>query len=484
MHSDIFPSYRGVMEYVCQGCQGRYPAEELHYTCPHCDSVFLLENTAFGELAEKSPQEWRALFDARRAGKNPALQGVFLFYELVAPIIDEQDVVWLGEGQTPIIEARTSLRRLVGQPLAFKNEGQNPSGSFKDRGMACAFSYLQAMIRKYGWNEVLTVCASTGDTSASAAMYAAYVEGPVTSAVLLPRDRVTPQQLAQPLGSGAMVLELPGVFDDCMQVVEHLADHYHVALLNSKNSWRILGQETFAYEVAQWYGWDMAGKAVFVPIGNAGNISAVLSGFLKLAELRIIERLPKILGVQSSHADPIFRYYAQDEAGRHYEPVQVAPSVAQAAMIGNPVSFPRVTSLVERYEARAGRGSFAVVQVEEQEIIEGMLLANARGHIACTQGGECLAGLIRARQDGLLEADETAILDATAHSLKFLGFQQAYFDRTLSPEYEIKPREEQINRPQAVLVDESLPAQGQADFIARAAEEVVRLLSLRDREME
>lgn len=107
--------------------------------------------------------------------------------------------------------------------------------------MACAFSYLKWLCRRHDWDEVLTVCASTGDTSAAAALYAAYVGPPLKSVVLLPHGKVTPQQISQPLGSGATVLELPGVFDDCMKVVEHLAENYRVALLNSKNSWRILG---------------------------------------------------------------------------------------------------------------------------------------------------------------------------------------------------------------------------------------------------
>ena len=205
---------------------------------------------------------------------------------------------------------------------------------------------------------MLAICASTGDTSAAAALYSAYLGDQVASAVLLPQGKVTPQQLAQPLGSGARVLEIPGVFDDCMKVVEALADNYQVALLNSKNSWRIRGQESYAYEVAQWFDYDLAGKVVVVPIGNAGNITAIMQGFLRLHDLQIIETLPRILGVQSRHADPVFRYYLEpDSSKRIFKPVTVTPSVAQAAMIGNPVSMPRVIRLVEEYHRRAGDGS-------------------------------------------------------------------------------------------------------------------------------
>lgn len=466
------------MEYVCQDCGSRYSAMELHYTCPSCGGVFLLADKNFHSLVQKGGKYWREIFDARAASKDPALSGIFRFYELMAPILEREDIVWLGEAHTPIINATSKLRSEVGVELAFKNDGQNPSASFKDRGMACAFSYLQSMVRQQGWDQILTVCASTGDTSASAAMYAAYVGDPIKSVVLLPQGKVTPQQLSQPLGSGATVLELPGFFDECMMVVEYLADNYRVALLNSKNSWRILGQESYAYEIAQWYDWDLSGKVIFVPIGNAGNISAVLSGFLKLHKLGIISALPRVMGVQSHHADPVYRFYSQPEENRKYQPVQVSASVAQAAMIGNPVSFPRVRTLVEEYVKQGGENSFTVVQVREQEIIEGMLRANKYGHIACTQGGECLAGLLKSRREGLIDRSETAILDATAHSLKFQQFQEKYFDNTFPPEYEIEPKQEYINRPVAVFPEEVRDRLGKEEYIAQSAQEIVKRLGL------
>lgn len=248
--ANVFPTYRGEMEYVCLGCQARYPIDELHYTCPSCKGVFLLEDTGFSELEKTPGQAWRDIFDLRAATKNPALRGIFRFYELMAPVVAEEHIVYLGEGNTPVTRSSPALERLVGQSMAFKNDGQNPSASFKDRGMACAYSYLRHLVAKHDWDNVLTICASTGDTSAAAALYAAYVGEPLTSVVLLPQGKVTAQQLSQPLGSGAKVLEIPGVFDDCMKVVEYLADHYRVALLNSKNAWRILGQESYAFAAA------------------------------------------------------------------------------------------------------------------------------------------------------------------------------------------------------------------------------------------
>ena len=153
-------------------------------------------------MKEKGGQYWRDLFDARRATRSKALRGIFRFYELMAPVLEEEDIVYLGEGDTPIIEASAALQKHVGRRFAYKNDGMNPSASFKDRGMAGAYSYLKSLVRKNGWNEVLTICASTGDTSAAAAMYGAYVGDPIRTVVLLPHGKVTPAQLAQPLGSG------------------------------------------------------------------------------------------------------------------------------------------------------------------------------------------------------------------------------------------------------------------------------------------
>ncbi len=473
-----FPTYRGELQYVCLGCNERHDSAELLYTCPTCGDVFLLEDNNFDELKKHDGAYWRALFDARASTRHTALRGIFRYYELMAPVMDAEDIVYLGEGHTPIVDASPALKKHLGLDFAYKNDGQNPSASFKDRGMACAFSYLQALVRKNNWEEVLTVCASTGDTSAAAAQYAAYVGGAIKSVVLLPHGKVTPQQLAQPLGSGARVLEMPGVFDDCMKVVENLTDTCRVALLNSKNSWRILGQESYAYEVAQWYGWDVSNINLFVPIGNAGNISAIMSGFLKMHTLGIIETLPRIFGVQSHHADPVYRYYAADEQSRVWEPVAVKASVAQAAMIGNPVSFPRVQKLVKAYTERAGEDAFHVIQVTEQQTIDAMLIANKHGHIACTQGGECLAGLRRAVELKLVQEGQKAVLDATAHSIKFSGFQDMYFSDTYPPEYGITPQKELMNSPELLLDAEDKKGLNSKEYTTKVADIIIKKLAL------
>ncbi|GHV55016.1 threonine synthase [Deltaproteobacteria bacterium] len=476
---DAFPAYRGDMRYRCLACGKEYDIDELLYTCPACGEVLLLTDKNFASLRETSGKVWRKIFDARASTRKPALRGIFRFYEIMAPILDEDDILYLGEGNTPIIAASPAFSEKIGSRFAYKNEGQNPSASFKDRGMACAFSYVRSLARKHKWTSLLTICASTGDTSASAALYASYAGDPIKSVVLLPQGKVTPQQLSQPLGSGATVLEIPGVFDDCMKVVEQLAEGYRVALLNSKNSWRILGQESFSFEVAQWYGWDVGNIALFVPIGNAGNITAIMSGFLKLLELGIITTLPRIFGVQSEHADPVFRYYSVPEKDKRvYSPVSVKPSVAQAAMIGNPVSFPRVKFLAEKYLALGGEDAFAVLQVTEQSIMDSMLEANRHGHIACTQGGESLAGLKIARRHGLLRKGETAVLDSTAHALKFMDFQNMYFTNSFPAAYGVQPDKTRANAPKLVMDNAKKASLDEKEFVRESALAVAKMLGL------
>ena len=478
------------MVYRCLGCGETFDIEDLYYVCPRCRQVLLIEDLQAKRLRDLPGSLWHQIFDYRKMLNEPALKGIYRYHELIGPCLPLDNIVYLGEGGTPIIQANGWLQERVGINLYFKNDGQNPSASFKDRGMASAFSYLSHMIESGKFKDVLAVCASTGDTSAAAALYAAYMSQNIKSAVLLPHGKVTPQQLSQPLGSGAQVFEIPGVFDDCMKVVEKLSETYQVALLNSKNAWRILGQESYAYEIAQDFDYDLNHIVVVVPIGNAGNITAVMRGFLKFQDAGIISQLPKIIGVQSEHAKPVYRYYKESRPEkRRFEPVTVRSSVAQAAMIGNPVSMPRVIQLVEQYQ-KYGGGRVCFVQVSEQDIMDWHLLANRNGHIACTHGGECLAGLVRALEAGYVTPDETAILDSTAHALKFAGFQNLYFDDGFPPEFQIQPKPDLKNAPVLMkpegldrLPETGKPLEGEAfqQFVAQVAQDIAAALKLKTR---
>lgn len=444
----LIPKSDGSISYRCLECKNESSIDRLLYTCPDCGSVLMLQDNNFDRLSKIGGETWRKVFDYRRMLNYQPLKGIFRYYEFIAPVIPIEHIVYLGEGHTPMVEANEQLKDMVGLNFYYKDDGLNPSASFKDRGMACALSFINYFASKNKLDNLLAICASTGDTSASAALYASYLADLVKSAVLLPHGKVTPQQLAQPLGSGAKVLEIPGVFDDCMKVVEALADNYHVALLNSKNSWRILGQESFSYEISQDFDYEVADKVIVLPIGNAGNITAIMNGFLKFFQAGITDGLPKIIGVQSEHADPVYKYYLESIPDkRRFKPVTVNSSVAQAAMIGNPVSMPRVIKLFQEYNNAADDLKIFIVQVTEQDIMDSMIIANRNGNIVCTQGGESLAGLKKAKTEGFILNNETCILDSTAHMLKFLTFQEMYFEDSFPPEFKIKPKNEFKNAP-------------------------------------
>jgi threonine synthase len=487
----LIPEPSGKMFYRCLICGDEFDIDHLLYTCPSCGGILMLYHQTAGETHKKGGALWRRIFDFRRMLNVNPLKGIFRYYEFIAPIIPLDSILYLGEAHTPMVMANHKLEKVVGRPFYFKNEGLNPSLSFKDRGMACALSFLHYFTTRKGIKELLTICASTGDTSASAALYAAYLTDLLVSAVLLPQGKVTLPQLSQPLGSGATVLEMPGVFDDCMQVVEKLSETYNVALLNSKNSWRILGQESYSFEIAQEVDYEVGDKVIVVPIGNAGNIAAIISGFLKFFKANVISALPKILGVQSKHANPVYLYYLEDDpTRRQFKPVHVKSSVAQAAMIGNPVSMPRVIELVKEYNQKADQQRIFVTEVTEQEIMDAMIIANKNGHIVCTQGGESMAGFIKAITSGLVSKGEIGILAATAHVLKFASFQDMYLNNRFPPEFKVTPREEFRNAPISIqpegleqLLQSGTPIQGRDRdlFIDAIVAEVVKVLHLEKR---
>jgi len=487
----LIPEPSGRMLYWCLECKNEFDIDQLLYTCPSCGGLLMLYHEGEEEIRNREGAVWRRIFDYRRMLNFNPLRGIFRYYEFIAPIIPLKFILYLGEAHNPIVMANQNLECAVGRPFYFKNEGLNPSLSFKDRGMACAVSFLNYFAKKKNIKDLLTICASTGDTSASGALYSAYLTDLISSAVLLPKGKVTIQQLLQPLGSGATVLEMPGVFDDCMKVVEELSENYNVALLNSKNSWRILGQESFAFEIAQDFDYTLADKVVVIPIGNAGNITAIMSGFLKFLKAKIITELPKIIGVQSSHADPVYRYYLEEDPSKQqFEPITVKASVAQAAMIGNPVSMPRVIDLVREYNQVAGQKSIFVIQVTEQEIMDAMIQANKNGHVSCTQGGESMAGFAKAIREGLVSKGEIGILAATAHVLKFSSFQEMYLTNRFPPEFEVTPNKKFTNIPIQVKPDDlrKLPQSAKPIqekeldlFIKANAEKIARILHLKKR---
>jgi threonine synthase len=303
-------------------------------------------------------------------------------------------VVTLGEGNTPLVEAE-KLSRQLGCEVWIKVEGANPTGSFKDRGMTVAVSTAVAR------GAAMVICASTGNTSASAAAYAA--RAGLACAVLVPQGKIAVGKLAQALVHGARLLQVNGNFDDCLTLVRKLADSYQVALVNSVNPDRLQGQKTAAFEII-----DVLGDAPDVhclPVGNAGNICAYWMGYTEYLADGKATRAPRMLGFQASGAAPIV-------TGR---PVPAPSTIATAIRIGNPASW----RLAET--ARDESGGLIGSVTDEQILAAYRLLASKEavfGELASAAG---VAGLLQAREAGQVPAGSLVVCTISGNGLKEPG---------------------------------------------------------------
>ncbi|MHC5002534.1 MAG: threonine synthase, partial [Planctomycetota bacterium] len=302
----------------CIGCGAVHDATEIRYRCGCGD---LLEVRHDLERIRRRHPDLRDEFDRRLAERTgPYRSGVWRYHELILPDLPVDAIVTSGEGNTTLYHG-PRLSRLFGTPhLYLKHEGENPTLSFKDRGMTAGVSWA----RHLGVRHV--ACASTGDTSAALAAYAARVDG-LDAIVLLPRDKVSPEQLSQPICYGATTLALDTDFDGCMRLVRRLSEEHPVYLLNSMNSFRIEGQKAIGLEVCQQLGWSAPDWFV-IPVGNAGNVSALGKGLDEAHALGLIDRRPRIAGVQVEAADPFVRSWESGFSER--VTVTAGPTLASA----------------------------------------------------------------------------------------------------------------------------------------------------------
>lgn len=317
-------------------------------------------------------------------------QGVVAAYGDRLPIADGAIPVTLGEGGTPLVRSE-ALSGETGCEVHLKIEGANPTGSFKDRGMAVAITNARAAGAK------AVVCASTGNTSASAAAYAA--RAGMTCGVIVPRGRVAMGKLAQALVHGARILEIDGNFDEALEVARELADRYPVTLVNSVNPDRIEGQKTLAFEVC-----DALGEAPgyhLLPVGNAGNITSHWLGYAEYAADGLIARPPVLLGFQAAGAAPIVRG----------EPIASPTTIATAIRIGNPASW-------EQAEKAAAESGGAIEAVTDRQILQAYRRLAAEGVFCEMASAASVAGLLRASGEGRLDRGATVVCVLTGHGLK------------------------------------------------------------------
>jgi threonine synthase len=321
-------------------------------------------------------QPWRGLIEA---------------YRDRLPVTDATPVITLFEGNTPLLPAPVLSERTDCE-VYLKVEGANPTGSFKDRGMTVAISHAAAD------GAQAVICASTGNTSASAAAYA--VRAGMTCAVLVPQGKIALGKMAQALVHGARLLQVDGNFDDCLELARKLAVDYPVALVNSVNPYRIEGQKTAAFEVC-----DALGRAPDVhciPVGNAGNITAYWKGYREYANDGVIENTPRMFGFQAEGAAPIVRG----------EPVLEPETVATAIRVGNPASWAGAVA------ARDESNGLIDLVTDEQILHAYRLLPSKEGVFVEPGSASSVAGLLRTAQDGRLPKGSLAVCTVTGHGLK------------------------------------------------------------------
>ena len=421
--------YRAAFRCIA-GCPVEHSLLEPLYRCPTCGNLLEVAHDV-SRLRDRAPGTWIRLFDERYKRTTwPYGSSVWGKKEWVCPIISDENIVSMDEGGTNLFWAERFGRELGLQELWVKLCGNSHTGSFKDLGMTVLVSVVRQMITEGGTIRAVA-CASTGDTSASLAAYAA--AGGIPAIVILPRGKVSTGQLVQPLANGARVLALDTDFDGCMAIVKRLATEEGIYLANSMNSLRLEGQKTVAIEIVQQFDWEVP-DVVIIPGGNLGNVSALGAGFEMMFELGVIARRPRIVVAQAAAANPLYLAYTNNW---DFEPVQAQPTQASAIQIGNPVSIQKAIRTLEAYDG-------IVEQATESELADAAARADRTGMFNCPHTGVALAVLIKLRDRGEIDASDRVVVISTASGLKFTDFKLGYHEGRLpeiTPAYANLPTE-------------------------------------------
>ena len=408
--------YRAAFRCIA-GCPAEHSLLDPLYRCPTCDNLLEVVHD-LSRLRDRAPGAWVRLFDERYKRTTwPYGSAVWGKKEWVCPIVSDENIVSMDEGGTNLFWAERFGRELGLRELWVKLCGNSHTGSFKDLGMTVLVSVVRQMITE-GRTIRAVACASTGDTSASLAAYAA--AGGIPAIVILPRGKVSTAQLVQPLANGATVLSLDTDFDGCMAIVKRLAMEEGIYLANSMNSLRLEGQKTVAIEIVQQFDWKVP-DVVIIPGGNLGNVSALGAGFEIMMELGIIARRPRIVVAQAAAANPLYLAYKNNWA---FEPVAAQPTQASAIQIGNPVSIQKAIRTLQRYNG-------IVEQATESELADTAARADRTGMFNCPHTGVALAVLVKLRDRGDIDTSERVVIISTASGLKFTDFKLGYHEGRL-----------------------------------------------------
>jgi threonine synthase len=384
----------------CIGC-GRTALAD-RFRCEHCRDLLEIIYPGWDERGPGglSSAALKQLWRNRRSSLDPVDQsGVWRFRE-VLPEISSHEIITIREGNTPVYELPHCAKSAGMRRLFAKHQGMNPTGSFKDTGMTVAASFA----RQAGYRWV--ACASTGNTSASMAAYAA--RGGLHSLVLIPDGKISWSKLSQSLDYGAITCQLKTDFDGCVRVLNEVVERMPVYLLNSVNPYRVEGQKTAAFELLEQFDWQPPDH-IIVPGGNLANSSAIGKALREMKQLGFISRLPKVSVIQAEGANPLVRTI-HETGGKKLVPVH-AETMATAIRIGNPASWKKAIRVIRETEG-------AVEQASEFEIAVAKAEIGAEG-IGCEPASAVtLAGLKKLVRSGFVKPNECVVLVLTGHLLK------------------------------------------------------------------
>jgi threonine synthase len=403
--------YRAAFRCI-SGCPGQYSLFRPLYRCPVCGDLLEVAHDVEA-LGDRSAGAWMRLFDDRYKRTTwPYGSAVWGKKEWVCPDVRDDQVVSMDEGGTNLLWAERYGASLGVPDLWVKQCGNSHTGSFKDLGMTVLVSVVRQMMAD-GQPVRAIACASTGDTSASLAAYAAAAGIPAI--VLLPKGKVSVAQLLQPIANGAMVLSLDTDFDGCMDIVKRLSVEEGVYLANSMNSLRLEGQKTVSIEIVQQWDWQVP-DVVIIPGGNLGNVSALGAGFDLMEALGVTRKRPRIVVAQAARANPLYLAYRH---GWAFEPIQAQPTLASAIQIGNPVSIKKAIRTLQKYDG-------IVEQATELELADAAARADRTGLFNCPHTGVALAVLEKLVARGEITAEHKVVVVSTANGLKFTDFKLRY----------------------------------------------------------
>ncbi|KAM0899575.1 hypothetical protein ACQ4PT_021241 [Festuca glaucescens] len=374
-------------------------------------------------LARFPGSYWRDLFDSR-VGRTtwPYGSGVWSKKEFVLPEIDSDHIVSLFEGNSNLFWAERLGRDHLGgmNDLWVKQCGISHTGSFKDLGMTALVSQVNRLRRAPLSRPINGVgCASTGDTSAALSAYCAAAGIPAI--VFLPADRISLQQLIQPIANGATVLSLDTDFDGCMRLIREVTAELPIYLANSLNSLRLEGQKTAAIEILQQFNWQVP-DWVIIPGGNLGNIYAFYKGFEMCRVLGLVDRVPRLVCAQAANANPLYRYYKS--GWTDFQSLVAETTFASAIQIGDPVSIDRAVVALKATDG-------IVQEATEEELMDATALADLTGMFACPHTGVALAALFKLRDQGIIGTNDRTVVVSTAHGLKFTQSKIDYHDKNI-----------------------------------------------------